>query len=216
MGFASPDEFDPPFGGLGPNHLGQHGPSKGSISGAPGFLGIDFDQDFEGQGFESDLGAELEIDQAGHVPGPVKSGVAPHKQFKEDEDDFFENQYMRRGEHKERPEDSEAGEKGERIKPLQHKRAQKFARQQSDIVGHQLSATQHTGGYHQRGQHSYGGGSQFQGSPSPNLLSQTMSNPNQQFSATYGHGLGMAPGTAPTPGQGGGQLFQYHPALQQT
>ena len=87
MGFASPDEFDPPIAGLTPHHYGVQ---KGSINGFQSFLGFDLDQDLDGQAFESDLGADDHIDTAGHFLGPMKPGVAPPKQFKEDEDDFFE------------------------------------------------------------------------------------------------------------------------------
>ena len=60
------------------------------------FFGFDHDQDMDGQAFESDLGADDRIDIAGHIMGSMK-GVAPPKQFKEDEDDFFEQQYKQKG-----------------------------------------------------------------------------------------------------------------------
>lgn len=75
MGFASPDEFDPPMAGLTPHYYGAQ---KSSINGIHSFFGFDQDHDIDGQAFESDLGADDRIDIAGHIMGPAK-GVAPPK-----------------------------------------------------------------------------------------------------------------------------------------
>jgi len=127
MGFASPDEFDPPIAGLTPHHYGVQ---KGSINGFQSFLGFDLDQDLDGQAFESDLGADDHIDTAGHFLGPMKPGVAPPKQFKEDEDDFFEQQYLKKGilaDVNRDKADQEQPKKPEKLKIRTNKRG-KFAR----------------------------------------------------------------------------------------
>lgn len=147
MGFASPDEFDPPIAGLTPHHYGAQ---KGSINGFQSFLGFDLDQDLDGQAFESDLGADDHIDTAGHFLGPVKSGVAPPKQFKEDEDDFFEQQYMKKGilaDVNRDKADPEQPKKPEKLKIRTNKRG-KFARQQSDGVTNAASNQQYQTGHH--------------------------------------------------------------------
>ena len=143
MGFASPDEFEPPIAGLTPHHYGAQ---KGSINGFQSFLGFDMDQDLDGQAFESDLGADDHVDTAGHFLGPMKPGVAPPKQFKEDEDDFFEQQYMKKGVLADPKEKAEEPKKPEKLKIRTNKRG-KFARQQSDGVTNATS-TQYQTGYH--------------------------------------------------------------------
>jgi hypothetical protein len=217
MGFASPDEFEPPIAGLTPHHYGAQ---KGSINGFQSFLGFDMDQDLDGQAFESDLGADDHVDTAGHFLGPMKPGVAPPKQFKEDEDDFFEQQYMKKGlgEGSKEKADNEQPKKPEKLKIRTGKRARN-ARQQSDGGPNTNGNQQYQTGHHQRNlAGNYGGQAAYQANTSHHSLNQGASFPPQNYSQAYGNGVNMAPllpGTAPSPGQGG-KLFQYHPALQQT
>jgi hypothetical protein len=118
MGFVTPGEFGPPInysghGGATPHTQHHHG-SLGP-TGSGGIIGLDDDSDLDGLAIDSDQQApykfhenlEIDQDQEGYFwaqqrdGGEVKGGPSHysghpnvgHKQFKEDEDDFFNNQY---------------------------------------------------------------------------------------------------------------------------
>ena len=111
VGFASPDEFGPSLFGGGQTpagHASIGGPSMGGC-----IVGLDVDSDLENGydavGPESDMGFEnleaIDLENAGYFWGHGRGGAARlQKQFKEDEDDFFDSQFHQKAEKPERKE----------------------------------------------------------------------------------------------------------------
>ena len=95
MGFAQPGEFG--FGGATPHTQHHQGSFCPSIGG--GIIGLDVESDIDvnAGGIDSDGGAtgmdnfDIDLDNAGYFWGNGRTAVATQKQFKEDEDGFFEN-----------------------------------------------------------------------------------------------------------------------------
>ena len=101
-----------------------------------GIVGLDVDSDLENGydavGPESDMGLEnleaIDLENAGYFWGHGRGGAAPlHKQFKEDEDDFFDSQFHQQQRFSEGLERAEKPERQER-RHNQTQKASKFAR----------------------------------------------------------------------------------------
>ena len=101
-----------------------------------GIVGLDVDSDLENGydavGPESDMGLEnleaIDLENVGYFWGHGRGGAAPlQKQFKEDEDDFFDSQFHQQARFSEGIEKAEKPERPER-RHNQTQKAAKFAR----------------------------------------------------------------------------------------
>mmetsp|Transcript_241 Transcript_241/g.206 ORF Transcript_241/g.206 Transcript_241/m.206 type:complete len:138 (-) Transcript_241:1967-2380(-) len=137
MGF--PNEF----GGYTPhNNFPNKQYHQGSLAGAG--LGFDADsEDIEAVGIDSDTGIdnqfEIDLDNAGYFWGHSNKPNHPNmpsKQFKEDEEDFFETQYQGK------PDDDKTDLEAHKIEKGSKKKASKgikFSRQPSESAANSKS-----------------------------------------------------------------------------